>query len=102
MDDLSGSNVCLAYPRRKYFERAIVPPAAIGKILDQFKALRFADEVIYLRSGSLNIVNGKVGLNFSCDGTHYLHYNEFLEKGIEFWLGDESTQENRLPGQMTN
>ena len=99
MEELSGSNVCLAYPRRTYFERATVPPAAIGKTLKQFKALRFADEVIYLRYGSLNIVNGKVGLNFSCDGTHYLHYDEFLEKGIDFWLGDDGTQDTILSGQ---
>ena len=88
MDELSNTNICLAYPRRAYFERAMVPPTVIGKILNQFKALRFADETIYLRSASLNIVNGKVSLNFSCDGTHYLNYDEFLEKGLGFWFGD--------------
>jgi hypothetical protein len=30
------------------------------------------DENIDLRSGSLNIYNGIVGLNFSCDGSHYM------------------------------
>lgn len=89
MDELADPNMCLAYPRRPYFERAIVPPGDIGKILKQFKALRFADETIYLRYGSLNIVNGKVGLNFSCDGTHYLNHDEFLSKGLEFWFGGE-------------
>ncbi len=89
MEELTNPNICLAYPRRQYFNRAIVPQADLGKILDQFKALRFADENLYLRSGSLNIVNGKVGLNFSCDGTHYLDYDEFLAKGLEFWFGDE-------------
>jgi hypothetical protein len=87
MDELSNTNICLAYPRRNYFERATVPANMVGKILRQFKALRFADETIYLRSASFNIVNGKVGLNFSCDGTHYLNYDEFLDKGLEFWFG---------------
>lgn len=99
MDELSDSNICLAYPHRPYFERAIVPPADVGKILRQFKALRFADETIYLRSGSLNIVNGTIGLNFSCDGTHYLNYDEFLEKGLDFWFGGEAFPDNVLPGQ---
>ena len=88
-EDLIDPNICLAYPRRPYFERAIVPPADVGRVLKQLKALRFADETIYLRSASLNIVNGTVGLNFSCDGSHYLSYDEFLSKGLDFWLGEE-------------
>lgn len=87
MDELSHPDICLAYPRRPYFERAIVPAGDIGKILRLFKSLRFADETIYLRYGSLNVVNGVVGLNFSCDGTHYLQYDEFLSKGVGFWFG---------------
>jgi hypothetical protein len=87
MDELADTDICFAYPRRPYFNRAIVPASDIGKILKQWKALRFADETIYLRSASLNIVNGKVSLNFSCDGTHYLHYDEFLSKGLAFWFG---------------
>lgn len=90
MDELSNTDICLAYPYRPYLKRAIVPSADIGKVLKLFKALRFADETVYLRSGSLNVVNGKVGLNFSCDGTHYLNYDEFLNKGLNFWFGGET------------
>lgn len=99
MEELADTNICLAYPRRSYFERAIVPREQIKKILRQFKALRFADEIIYLRTASLNIVNGKVGLNFSCDGTHYLSYDEFLSKGLSFWIGgdlNEPTTETKV------
>ena len=56
-------------------------------VLEQFQMLRFMDENIYLRSGSLNIFNGVVGLNFSCDGSHYMDYREFLEKDAQFWFG---------------
>jgi hypothetical protein len=28
-----------------------------------------------------------VGLNFSCDGSHYMPWDEFLEKSLGFWLG---------------
>lgn len=88
MDELSSTNICLALPRRPYFERSVVPADRVGEILALFKALRYADDNIYLRSGSLNLVNGTIGLNFSCDGTHYLHYDEFLDRGLSFWIGD--------------
>lgn len=100
MDELSNTNICLAYPRRSYFDRAIVPAQMVGRILKQFKALRFADETIYLRSASFNIVNGKVGLNFSCDGTHYLNYDEFLEKGLEFWFGGAAFPQATLTAEL--
>ena len=87
MDELSDSEVCLAYPKRPYFERNIVPKPDICNTFKQFFALRFADDTVYLRSGSFNLVNGIVGLNFSCDGTHYLTFDDFLEKGLDFWFG---------------
>ena len=48
------------------------------KILEGFRELRLKDPQIYLRSGSLNVINGIVGLNFSCDGSHYINFDEFL------------------------
>ena len=105
MDELSDMAITLAYPRRNYFERAIVPEQDIMKIFKQFTSLRFADKTIYLRSGSLNLVNGFIGLNFSCDGTHYLSHDEFLSKGLDFWFGTEDTTEIRqrfLDGVLEN
>lgn len=87
ISDLLNPDICLAFPASSYFKRAIVPKNEIEMVFKQFAALRFADETIYLRAGSLNIVNGMVGLNFSCDGSHYLPYNEFLGKGLAFWFG---------------
>jgi hypothetical protein len=43
--------------------------------------------VLYLGTGSLNVVDGMVGLTFSCDGTHYLPDGEFLDKPDSFWCG---------------
>ena len=86
-DELSNPDICLAYRHQKYFEKAIVKPENIALVFQQFKALRFADETIYLRAASLNIVNGMVGLNFSCDGSHYMNHEEFLEKNMTFWFG---------------
>jgi len=56
------------------------------------RELRFMDENIYLRAGSLNIFNGMVGLNFSCDGSHYMHWSEFLDKNVGFWLGTSNAE----------
>jgi len=87
IDELIDPSLCLAFPKRKYFDRARVPQKDIGKVFAQFRKLRFADETIYLRSASLNVVNQIVGLNFSCDGSHYVKYHEFLSKDNSFWFG---------------
>ncbi|MBE9560164.1 MAG: PDC sensor domain-containing protein [Proteobacteria bacterium] len=87
IDELSDPDICLAFRRQTYFDKAIVDAKNISLVLQQFKDLRFADETIYLRAASLNVVNGMVGLNFSCDGSHYMHYEEFLEKNTTFWFG---------------
>ncbi len=87
VNEIIDPDLCLAYPRHPYPERATVTPAQVKATLDQFRALRFADETIYLRSASLNIVNGMIGLTFSCDGSHYMPVAEFLAKDLEFWFG---------------
>lgn len=102
MDELSDTEICLAYPRRDYFERNIVPKDDICNVFKQFSALRFADETVYLRSGSLNLVNGFVGLNFSCDGTHYLVYDEFLSRGLDFWFGASPTDKSKIEDNTTS
>lgn len=86
-DEIIDPDICLAYPRRDYHERAIVPADKIIPVFEVFRALRFADENVYLRAGSLNVINGMVSLNFSCDGSHYMRFDEFLEKNIDFWFG---------------
>jgi hypothetical protein len=87
VEEIIDPELCLAYPVRSYPEKAKTPASDIIKVLEQFKALRFADETIYLRSGSLNIMNGMIGLTFSCDGSHYMSVKEFLQHDIGFWLG---------------
>jgi hypothetical protein len=86
-DDLVDPDVCLAYPHRPYPRDAVVPKSSIRRILDTFKHLRFADGTLYLRAGSVNIFNGIVGLNFSCDGSHYVPYQQFLARDSAFWEG---------------
>jgi len=63
-----------------------LPPERIRPVLERLKELRQVDENMYLRAGSLNVVNGLVGLNFSCDGSHYLKVEEFLSRDTRFWF----------------
>ncbi len=84
-ETLSDPDICLAYAHHAYPEDAEIPAAQIGAIFERFRRLRYGDDIIYLRSGSLNIFNGIVALNFSCDGSHYLPYREFLDPHATFW-----------------
>lgn len=88
LDQIVDPERCLAYPRRASHERTQVSSEDIGRVLNQFKALRHADETIYLRSASFNIINGMVGLTFSCDGSHYIHFKQFLDMDSGFLFGE--------------
>jgi len=84
---LVDPDICLVYPSRPYPTDAAIPLQDVARILDTLRALRMADENIYLRMASINIFNGMISLTFSCDGTHYMRYDEFLGKSIPFWFG---------------
>ncbi|MEN8180167.1 MAG: hypothetical protein ABFS39_16325 [Pseudomonadota bacterium] len=86
-EDLTDPGIVLTYPNQPYPEDAVIPLEGIKEVFEIFRALRFMDETIYLRAGSLNIYNGMVGLNFSCDGSHYMPWKQLLEKSLTFWLG---------------
>ena len=86
VDEIINPDICLAYPVHAYPARARVRPEQIRQVLDEFKQLRFADDTLYLRSSSLNIMNATVGLTFSCDGSHYIPCDEFLGLNADFWV----------------
>lgn len=90
LDEIIDPKVCLAYAQTPYPEQAPVTQGMVHNVLRAFKLLREADETIYLRAASLNIMNGLVGLNFSCDGSHYMPADEFIEKEISFWFGESA------------
>ena len=87
LDELLGSMPWHDFPSAPYASDAVVEPQHIRAVLEMFRILRFADEQIYLRSGSLNLINGMVGLNFSCDGSHYIDAQEFLSSPYTRWFG---------------
>jgi hypothetical protein len=58
-------------------------------VLKEFKRLRKTDQTIYLRNGSINRINGLIGMTFSCDGAHYIDHKTFFEKLETFATTDE-------------
>lgn len=84
-EEFLAPGFCLSYSPMPYPKQAVVPAGAIPLVLARFKRLRTLDEHLYLRSGSLNVVNGLVGLNFSCDGSHYLNFEDFLAKAEDLY-----------------
>ena len=84
---LSDPDICMLYPRRSYPDDALIPQDRIASILNGMRQLRMADETLYLRSASINIFNGMISLTFSCDGSHYMSWHEFLDKDMSFWVG---------------
>lgn len=87
LEEVLDDDLLLAYPERSYPERARVSPQQLKAVYALFKKLRYIDDTIYLRSGSINIINEMVGLTFSCDGSHYMTVDEFLGRDVQFWLG---------------
>ena len=86
VDEITNTGSCIYYPRRKYHKRACVKPEQVREVFKLFKGLRLQDETVYLRQASLNVINGMVGLTFSCDGSHYMQATEFLEGGLDLWF----------------
>jgi hypothetical protein len=84
---LTDPDICMVYPLQRYPVVARIPQTSIASILENFGSLRLADENIYLRQASINLLNGIISLTFSCDGTHYMPYDEFLDKNTSFWFG---------------
>jgi len=100
IDELIDPDVCLSFPRSPYPDAAVIPPDNIRRLLESFRDLRFSDETIYLRIASLNIYNGMVGLTFSCDGSHSIFADEFLQKGLTFWIGCAAAGTSTVPSAI--
>jgi hypothetical protein len=87
VEQLRDPNLYLTYSSHAYPENAKVSLKNVQQVLERFRLLRFIDENIYLRSSSLNIMNGMVSLSFSFDGSRYLTVEQFLNQDIAYWLG---------------
>ena len=88
LDDeaLSDPDICLVFPPQSYPPDAVIPAQDIARILATLREMRMTDENIYLRVSSINLFNGMISLTFSCDGTHYMSYEEFLGNSTQSWF----------------
>lgn len=104
IDELFSNQITHIYEKQPYPTDALIPEHMIMDVMSQFKLLRQADETIYLRSATLNTINGTVGLTFSCDGYHLMSVKEFLNKDIQFWIGNSANSQpswQQLPMRET-
>lgn len=95
IDEIMSNDLLEQYPQTDdYNPRNTVNPEQIPLIFAQLKALRQADDRIYLTSGSLNLVNGLLSLTFSGEGTHYIHVDDFLSQDLGYWLNDKESPQH--------
>jgi len=85
IEEVTDPDTCLAYPKHEYPADAMVPRDAVRTILQNFRKLRSVSGAFNLRSASLNIFNGMVGLTFASQNSHYLPYERFLDADPGLW-----------------
>ena len=76
-------------PSRIQHLHAVVSVGATLAILKEFKNMRMSDENIYVREGSINRINGMIGMTFSCDGSHYINHKTFFKQRGTFTASEE-------------
>jgi len=86
-ENLLAPEIYQMYRPSGYPDNALITIEQVKQVLDRFRTLRLTDETVYLRSGSINVMNGMIGLSFSCDGSQYMAVDVFLNKHLSFWFG---------------
>lgn len=87
VEQLLDPDMYLTYSRLPYPDKALVSQREIQMVLEHFRILRLGDGSVYLRSGSINIMNGMVILSFSFEGSEYLPVSDFLNTDFSYWFG---------------
>jgi hypothetical protein len=100
VEEVLKPELFLHYPKRSYERPGQLAHDKIPQVLSQLKALRQSDDTVYLRSGSVNIINGRIGLTFSCDDTQYMYAEEFLNHELTHWL-DHDNLSNKITNPTT-
>ena len=80
-DQVTASDFLTSLPDLSYEGRQPrIAVERIGEVLEEFRRLRLTDEQLYLRNGSINRINGLIGMTFSCDGSHYIDWDDFFQR----------------------
>ncbi len=96
IEELMSPEIFNQYPACEFNKHSVVAAEQIPLLFAQLKVLRQADDNAYLHSGSLNIVNGMVGLTFSHNESEYLHVDEFLNRDLGHWLNKDKYLEEQI------
>ena len=122
----SGQMTCWfvddVYRYRVYVKEEVLAPDFLGKFRDcsmdhlqplihdkdidavftEFKRLRLTDKNIYLRNGSVNRINGIIGMTFSCDGSHYIDHKTFFNQLENFGNNNDEQDTVSAHAQVAN
>jgi len=69
------------FPNAGFTDRPpVLGSNSIKRVFNEFHRLRLTDQTIYLRNGSINMIDGMINMGFSCDGSHYIDHHTFFAK----------------------
>lgn len=95
IEQLLSADIFMDFSRHSYPVEAEISLQQVQQVLKRFNDLRLVDGDFYLRSNSLNIMNGIVELNFSYDGyQQYLPTDKFLNEDWSSWFGKMAVNAN--------
>lgn len=102
VEELLNPDLFNRYPKRSYDRHTQIELDKIPMVFAQLKALRQTDDTVYLRSGSVNIINGRIGLTFSRDGSVYMSADEFLNHELTYWTEQTTLDEKLFKAKTPN
>ncbi|BAP54629.1 hypothetical protein THII_0332 [Thioploca ingrica] len=95
VEQLLSADIFMDFSHHSYPADAEISLQQVQQVLERFSELRLVDGDFYLRSNSLNIINGIVELNFSYDGyQQYLPTDKFLNEDWSSWFGQMAVNAN--------
>jgi hypothetical protein len=89
-DEVFSPGFLEQFKKSVYIEKPVIKQTDIENILKVFRRLRLQDESLYLRNASINLINGKIGMTFSCDGSHYIDFSDFYETVELLWTNSDN------------
>ena len=95
IEQFLSTNIFMDLARHTYPTKAKISLQQVKMVLERVSDLRLVEGNFYLRTNSLNIMNGIVELDFSYDGyQQYLPTDKFLNEDWSSWFGQIAVNAN--------
>lgn len=95
VEQFLSTDIFMDLSHHAYPAKAKISLQQVKQVLERFNDLRLVEGDFYLRSNSLNIMNGIIELDFSYDGYHqYLPIDKFLNEDWSAWFGKIAVNAN--------